>query len=102
MNELLFPKKINKSLKKSLEKCDKLILGDHDPPAAILRYMKNPPIFHIKNGTFFSRKTARKNTILHYLWGTNEKVKIVYHDSKRKYSFETIKDCWECFRPAYS
>ena len=99
---LLFPKKINKSLKKSLEKCDKLILGDHNPPATILKYMKNPTIFHIKNGTFFSQKTAKKNTILKYLWEENKKVKIIYHHTKRKYEFDTIKDCWDCFCPSYS
>ena len=99
---LLFPQKINKSLKKGLEKCDKIIIGDYDPPIQVLKHMKSAKTFHIRSGTFFSNKKKERETVLNYLWNTKEKVKIVYYSSRAKYEFENIKDCWDCFRPSYS
>ena len=99
---LLFPQKINKSLKKGLEKCDKIIIVEYDPPVKILKYMKSVKAFHIKNRTLFSNKKTKKHTILNYLWNTKENVNIIYIDNTSRYKFENIKDCWDCFRPSYS
>ena len=51
-----FSQKINKSLKKGLEKCDKIIIGEYDPPLKILKHMKSVKLFILKTEPYSQEK----------------------------------------------